>query len=73
MVNNYPRNRIARLNADGSLDSTFLDPNNGLSGANGAIQTMLVQSDGRILASGPPAQVRADPAVMTAYLGEELE
>jgi branched-chain amino acid transport system ATP-binding protein len=28
---------------------------------------------GRILASGPPAQVRADPAVMTAYLGQELE
>ena len=28
---------------------------------------------GRILASGPPDQVRADPKVVTAYLGEELE
>ncbi|MDP2298184.1 MAG: ABC transporter ATP-binding protein [Pseudolabrys sp.] len=28
---------------------------------------------GRILASGPPAVVRADPKVVTAYLGEELE
>ena len=28
---------------------------------------------GRILASGPPAQVRADPEVVKAYLGEEME
>jgi branched-chain amino acid transport system ATP-binding protein len=28
---------------------------------------------GRILASGAPAAVRADPLVVTAYLGEELE
>jgi branched-chain amino acid transport system ATP-binding protein len=28
---------------------------------------------GRILASGPPDQVRDDPAVITAYLGEEME
>jgi len=28
---------------------------------------------GKILASGTPAQVRADPQVITAYLGEEME
>src|SRR5438270_4929878 len=28
---------------------------------------------GRILAGGPAAQVRADPQVVTAYLGEEME
>ena len=50
VVNNFPRNNIARLNADSSIDTTFL---NGLAGANGPIQTILVQTDGRILAGGP--------------------
>ena len=41
-----PRNRIARLNADGSLDATF-DP-----GANGYVYAMAVQPDGKILVGG---------------------
>lgn len=46
--NGIPRSRIARLNADGSLDTSF-DPG---SGANTWIRTIMVQSDGRILIGG---------------------
>jgi len=41
-----PRNRIARLQADGSLDAPF-NPN-----ANGSVQSLAVQADGRILLGG---------------------
>jgi uncharacterized delta-60 repeat protein len=44
-----PVGQLARLNTDGSLDSTFL---NGFAGANGAVNTLAVQSDGRILVGG---------------------
>ena len=47
-VNGFLRSRIARLNADGSLDTTF-DP--GL-GANDTVYTLLVQPDGNILVGG---------------------
>ena len=40
------RNRIARLNADGSLDTSF-NP-----GANGAVRALAVQPDGKILVGG---------------------
>src|ERR1017187_9784523 len=40
------RNRIARLNPDGTLDTAF-DPN-----ANGAVYAIAVQEDGRILTGG---------------------
>ena len=46
--NGAQRARIARLNADGSLDTTF----NPGSGANHSIYTILIQSDGKILIGG---------------------
>ena len=40
------RNRIARLNPDGTLDTAF-NPN-----ANGSVRSIAVQADGKILAGG---------------------
>ena len=48
-VNGVARNRIARLNADGSLDGTFL---NGLSGLDDWVESMTIQPDGKILIGG---------------------
>ncbi len=47
-VNGIGRNRIARLNADGSLDTSF----NPGSGANLAVAAMVLQPDGKILLGG---------------------
>ncbi len=46
--NGTPRNRIARLNSDGSLDTVF-DPG---SGANGTINSLILQLDGKVLIGG---------------------
>ena len=47
-VNGVPRNRIARLNADGTLDGTF-DPGTGF---NGTVNTLAAHAGGRIVAAG---------------------
>ena len=63
------RNRIARLNPDGTLDTTF-DPN-----ASGSVRALAVQPDGKILAGGQFTTIggatrnrfaRLDPATGTA-------
>ncbi len=46
--NATPRNRIARLNVDGSLDTSF-DPG---TGANDWVQSLALQSDGKVLVGG---------------------
>src|SRR5438034_3606560 len=47
-ANGVPRNRIARFNFDGSLDTSF-DPG---TGADGEITAAVLQSDGRIIVAG---------------------
>lgn len=49
--NETNRNGIARLNADGSLDTSF-DPGSGAGGAYPWIDSIVVQNDGRLLIGG---------------------
>jgi uncharacterized repeat protein (TIGR01451 family)/uncharacterized delta-60 repeat protein len=48
-ANNLVRNRLARLNPDGSIDTTFSTPT---TGANAVVRSLIVQADGRILIGG---------------------
>jgi uncharacterized delta-60 repeat protein len=43
------RGSVARLNADGTLDTTF---GNGLAGANGVVQDLALQPDGKVIIGG---------------------
>ncbi len=47
-VTGIVRGRIARLNSDGSLDTTFNPPG----GANGAVEDFDIQSDGKVVLGG---------------------
>lgn len=48
-VNGQPRNNLARLNADGSTDTTFALPGTGFSSA---VYSVAVQPDGKVIAGG---------------------
>jgi uncharacterized delta-60 repeat protein len=50
--NGAPANRIARLNPDGSLDSTFNPGGSGISTSGNSLRTIVIQSDGKILIGG---------------------
>src|SRR5207244_3676340 len=71
-VGSLPRNRIARLNADGTVDASF-NPN-----ANAAVRGVALQTDGKIIISGDftnvagltrnhIARLNTDGSVDTAY------
>lgn len=77
--NGVDRNRLARLNADGSLDSTF----NIGTGANAAIRALVVQPDGKIILGGDfnsfngtaretLVRLNADGSVDTTWVGPDF-
>ena len=56
-VNGVTRNYIARLNADGTLDTSF----NPGSGPNNWVESVAIQSDGKVLLAGSFTQVSGQP------------
>src|SRR5690606_4781715 len=59
------RNRLARLNPDGSLDADF-NP-----GANGPIDTVALQPDGKVLVGGQFTQLGGQPRNRLARLNPD--
>lgn len=58
LVRGVAQSRIARLNQDGSLDTTFNNASQGPVGADGTIRTISVQPSGKILVSGTFNNIR---------------
>lgn len=58
--NGTSRNKIARLNANGSLDTTF-NPGTGADGEEDAISCVAIQSDGKIIAGGYFSAFNGEP------------
>lgn len=57
-INGATRNRIARLNSDGTLDTSFLSSS---SGANDSVQVLTLQPDGKVLIGGNFTSVNGTP------------
>lgn len=54
-VNGIPRSNLARLNADGTLDSSYVNTTE--AGANGPVYALALQSDGSLIVGGLFTQV----------------
>ncbi len=68
-LNSIENNRIARINADGSLDTEF-NRNLG-TGANGTVRSIAVQTDGKILIAGTFTSVNGLPRNRIARLSAD--
>jgi neutral amino acid transport system ATP-binding protein len=66
---NHLASRIKALNAEGV---TFIIVEHDMEFVMGLCDQVSVMHNGRALTEGPPEQVRADPAVLEAYLGGDL-
>ncbi len=64
--NGQTRNRIARINTDGTLDTTFAPTG----GANDSVSALAVQADGKIVAGGNFTQIAAFNVQRVARLGD---
>jgi uncharacterized delta-60 repeat protein len=62
-----PRNRVARLNSDGTLDTTFVDPN--VEG--NTVYAIVLQPDGKILVGGQYTSVGGQPRNNIARLNAD--
>ncbi len=72
-VNGVTRNSVARLNADGTLDSTFQNGGSGVddAGTLGTVASLVVQSDGKIIIGGVFSSVGGQPRASLARLAAD--
>lgn len=61
-----PRNNVARLESDGSVDTTFADP-----GVNTEVKTVAVEPDGKVLIGGAFTSVGGQPRHFLARLNDD--